>query len=171
MPAVVESVAVGDSEGQSQSRLQSVGATRGGGGGCCLSGLRSNNPSREAERSARWVLKITQCDMVKRRGYGQYRNVSQPVLSPPVRLSVSHNTEVVTSYKRIKRHIYTFLKRSVVLLYSLCYIAMIWRREMNIECSYIYTKNIGISKHEKHLRLLSSGTKLFITFEFKGSST
>ena len=36
---------------------------------------------------------------------------------------------------------------------------------------YIYTWNIGISKHEKHLRLLSSGTKLFITFEFKGSST
>ena len=35
----------------------------------------------------------------------------------------------------------------------------------------IYTLNIGISKHEKHLRLLSSGTKLFITFEFKDSST
>ena len=30
---------------------------------------------------------------------------------------------------------------------------------------------MGISKHEKHLRLLSSGTKLFIIFEFKGSST
>ena len=36
---------------------------------------------------------------------------------------------------------------------------------------YIYIHNIGISKHEKHLRLLSSGTKLYITFEFKGSST
>ena len=35
----------------------------------------------------------------------------------------------------------------------------------------IYTYNIGIPKHEKHLRLLSSGKKLFITFEFKGSST
>ena len=32
--------------------------------------------------------------------------------------------------------------------------------------TYIH-KNIGISKHEKHLRLLSSDTKLFITFEFK----
>ena len=31
--------------------------------------------------------------------------------------------------------------------------------------------NIGIPKHEKHLRLLSSGTKHFITFEFKGFST
>ena len=37
---------------------------------------------------------------------------------------------------------------------------------------FIYiTSNIGISKHEKHLRLLSSGKKLFITFEFKGFST
>ena len=37
---------------------------------------------------------------------------------------------------------------------------------------HIYiTSNIGISKHEKHLRLLSSGAKLFINFEFKGSST
>ena len=37
---------------------------------------------------------------------------------------------------------------------------------------HIYiTENIGISKHEKHLRLLSLGTKLFINFEFKGSST
>ena len=35
----------------------------------------------------------------------------------------------------------------------------------------IYTQNIGIPKHEKHLRPLSSGTKLFITFEFKGFST
>ena len=33
---------------------------------------------------------------------------------------------------------------------------------------HIYiTQNIGISKHEKHFRLLCSGTKLFITFEFK----
>ena len=31
--------------------------------------------------------------------------------------------------------------------------------------------NIGIPKHKKRLRLLSSGTKLFITFEFKGFST
>ena len=30
---------------------------------------------------------------------------------------------------------------------------------------------MGIPKHEKHLRLPSSGTKLFITFEFKGFST
>ena len=30
---------------------------------------------------------------------------------------------------------------------------------------YIYIYNIGILKHEKHLRLLSSGTKLFITFK------
>ena len=44
--------------------------------------------------------------------------------------------------------------------------------ETYMKCSYMYiTYNIGISKHEKHLRLLSSGTKLFITFEFKGSST
>ena len=35
---------------------------------------------------------------------------------------------------------------------------------------YIYIEH-WISKHEKHLRLLSSGTKLFITFDFKGSST
>ena len=43
------------------------------------------------------------------------------------------------------------------------------KRTLNI---HIYiTQNIGIPKHEKHLRLLSSGTKLFITFEFKGSST
>ena len=34
--------------------------------------------------------------------------------------------------------------------------------------TYIHVYNIEISKHEKHLRLLSSGTKLFITFEFKG---
>ena len=32
-------------------------------------------------------------------------------------------------------------------------------------------QNIGISKHEKHIRLLSSGMKLFITFEFKGFFT
>ena len=31
--------------------------------------------------------------------------------------------------------------------------------------------SIGIPKHKKHLRLLSSGTKLFITFELKGFST
>ena len=47
-------------------------------------------------------------------------------------------------------------------------LVIIWIWEMNIKCSYIYTSNIGISKHERHLRLLSSGTKLFITFEFKG---
>ena len=35
----------------------------------------------------------------------------------------------------------------------------------NVHNSYI--DNIGIPKHEKHLRLLSSGTKLFITFELK----
>ena len=35
---------------------------------------------------------------------------------------------------------------------------------------HIYIEH-RISKHEKRLRLLSSGTKLFITFEFKGSST
>ena len=34
---------------------------------------------------------------------------------------------------------------------------------------YIYIEH-RILKHEKHLQLLSSGTKLFITFEFKGSS-
>ena len=37
--------------------------------------------------------------------------------------------------------------------------------------TYNVHKNIGISKHEKHLRPLSSGTKPFITSEFKGSST
>ena len=48
---------------------------------------------------------------------------------------------------------------------------------MGIQCLYIYIYiyiyNIEhrISKHEKHSRLLSSGTKLFMTFEFKGSST
>ena len=36
----------------------------------------------------------------------------------------------------------------------------------NVHSAYMY--NIGILKHEKHLRLLSSGTKLFITFELKG---
>ena len=43
-------------------------------------------------------------------------------------------------------------------------ISMIRICETYIECSYcsyIYTKNIGISKHEKHLRILSSGTKRF----------
>ena len=34
--------------------------------------------------------------------------------------------------------------------------------------SITHIDNIGIPKHEKHLRLLSSGTKLFITFELKG---
>ena len=33
---------------------------------------------------------------------------------------------------------------------------------------YIYIGNIGIPKHEKHLWLLSSGTKLFINIELKG---
>ena len=36
----------------------------------------------------------------------------------------------------------------------------------NVHNSYI--DNIGIPKHKKHLRLLSSGTKLFITFKLKG---
>ena len=35
----------------------------------------------------------------------------------------------------------------------------------------VHRYNIGIPKHKKHLRLLSSGTKLFITFELKGFST
>ena len=46
---------------------------------------------------------------------------------------------------------------------------MIWlcvKRTSNVHKDR--TENIGISKHEKHLQLLSSGTKLFITFEFKG---
>ena len=37
---------------------------------------------------------------------------------------------------------------------------------MYIECS-LYIDNTGNPKHKKHLRLLSSGTKLFITFELK----
>ena len=37
--------------------------------------------------------------------------------------------------------------------------------------SITHIDNIGIPKHEKHLRLHSSGTKLFITFELKGFST
>ena len=41
----------------------------------------------------------------------------------------------------------------------------------NVHNAHIYIYNIGIPKHEKHLRLLSSGTKLFITFELKGFST
>ena len=46
-----------------------------------------------------------------------------------------------------------------------------WNRHIhtgtqNVHNVHIY--NIGIPKHEKHLRLLSSGTKLFITFELKG---
>ena len=40
---------------------------------------------------------------------------------------------------------------------------------LNVHNSYI--DNIGIPKHEKHLRLLSSGTKLFITFKLKGFLT
>ena len=51
------------------------------------------------------------------------------------------------------------------------YHSPIWICEMYMECSYIYNIEQRISKHEKHLRLLSSGTKLFITFVFKGSST
>ena len=35
----------------------------------------------------------------------------------------------------------------------------------------VHIDNIGIPKHKKHSRLLSSGTKLFITFELKGFST
>ena len=35
---------------------------------------------------------------------------------------------------------------------------------------YIYIEHRNLET-QKHLRLLSSGTKLFITFEFKGSST
>ena len=45
------------------------------------------------------------------------------------------------------------------------------------KCWYVWnvhrmftTQNIGIPKHEKHLRLLSSGTKPFITFELKVST-
>ena len=34
--------------------------------------------------------------------------------------------------------------------------------------SITHIDNIGIPKHKKHLRLLSSGTKLFITFGLKG---
>ena len=66
-------------------------------------------------------------------------------------------------------------------IYSQMYHSQLWIREMDIfipvrktfimSVTHLYTLNIGISKHEKHLRLLSSGTKLFITFEFKGSST
>ena len=40
-------------------------------------------------------------------------------------------------------------------------------RTYNVNNAHRY---IGIPKHEKHVRLLSSGTKLFITFEFKGFS-
>ena len=43
------------------------------------------------------------------------------------------------------------------------------RNVHNVHNAHIY--NIGIPKHEKHLRLLSSGTKLFITFELKSFST
>ena len=42
-------------------------------------------------------------------------------------------------------------------------------QDMDVRNVHIY--NIGIPKHKKHLRLLSSGTKLFITFELKGFST
>ena len=35
----------------------------------------------------------------------------------------------------------------------------------------MFITHIGIPKRKKHIWLLSSGTKLFITFEFKGSST
>ena len=35
----------------------------------------------------------------------------------------------------------------------------------------VHIGNIGIRKHKKHLRLLSSSTKLLITFELKGFST
>ena len=49
---------------------------------------------------------------------------------------------------------------------TLCNIPMIRICETYIECSYSYIQNIGIPKHKKHL-LLSSGTKLFITFELK----
>ena len=57
--------------------------------------------------------------------------------------------------------IYRYLQNT-----HLCYIAIheYVKRTCNVH-------NIGIPKHEKHLRLLSSGTKLFITFELKGFST
>ena len=51
----------------------------------------------------------------------------------------------------------------------------IWIREIDIFIpvrkmfikSITHIDNIGIPKHEKHFRLLSSGTKLLITFELK----
>ena len=56
--------------------------------------------------------------------------------------------------------------------------SQIWIREIDIfipvrktfimSITHIYVDHIGIPKHEKHLRFLSSGMKLFITFELKG---
>ena len=62
---------------------------------------------------------------------------------------------------------------------EICNITMIWLREIDIFIpvhkmfimSLTHIDNIGILKHEKHLWLLSSGTKLSITFELKGFST
>ena len=55
--------------------------------------------------------------------------------------------------------------------YSLCTIARYGYGKWKYNVHIYITENIGISKHKKHLRLLSSGKKLFISFEFKGFST
>ena len=67
MPAAAKSVAVGDKRAKVKAR-ESVRTARSE--AVALSGLRLSNNAREAERSAKWALKITQRAMVKRRGYG-----------------------------------------------------------------------------------------------------
>ena len=100
MPAAVESV--GYSEGQSESQLQSLRARS-------LGPVVHTKPLVERpwprSGSAKWVLKITQRAMVKRRSYG---SIWQSVLSPHPRPSVSQTTEASTPFERIKRRTYSY---------------------------------------------------------------
>ena len=66
---------------------------------------------------------------------------------------------------------YTVFLNIIVLLHNhtwICEIDIFILVHKTFIMSITHIDNIGIPKHKKHLWLLSSGTKLFITFEFKG---
>ena len=67
MPAAVDSVGIGGSEGQSQSQLavSESAPLR----AAALSGLWLRGPSQDEKEEQSRVLKITQLAMVKRRSY------------------------------------------------------------------------------------------------------
>ena len=87
MPKAVESVAVGDSEGQSQSQLQSERAPSGVGLLSAASGRTTL--AEKQKKSAKWVLKIIQRAMVKRRSYESIRQSKSVSVSPRVPLSLT----------------------------------------------------------------------------------